>query len=121
SPSTATQTIAKLTFSGALTDFTSLADGRYRLTVNAANITDGGGLFLDGNGDNVMGDNYVSSAGAIFRLFGDADGNATVDGVDFGAFRTAFNTAISAFDFDNSGQVDGLDFGQFRARFGMSV
>ena len=44
-----------------------------------------------------------------------------VDGLDFGAFRTAFNTNNPIFDFDGNGIVDGLDFGQFRTRFGVVI
>ena len=50
-----------------------------------------------------------------------ADGNGLVDGLDFGAFRAAFNTNSNTFDFDGSSIVDGVDFGQFRQRFGVVI
>jgi hypothetical protein len=110
------------TFNGGLSEFGSLSDGRYTLTVFAAQI-DGG--YFDGNGDGVPGDDYVlASAGTagIFRLFGDHDGDADVDASDYGAFRGAFGGASNlAFDYDNDGDVDAADFGQFRARFGTSI
>jgi hypothetical protein len=59
--------------------------------------------------------------GSVYRLFGDADGNGSVDGIDYGAFRNAFGTANYIFDFDGGGAVDGLDFGQFRQRFGTGI
>jgi hypothetical protein len=125
--STPIQTVAKLTFSGATTtDFTSLKDGRYNLTVSAAQVTDLAGNALDGDGNGIGGDNYVEvgapgSGHNLFRLFGDADGNGFVDGIDFGAFRASFGTASAIFDFDSGGFVDGLDFGQFRTRFGSGI
>jgi Right handed beta helix region len=122
SASTASQTIAKLTFSGPLTEFTSLVDGQYRLTVLAANVTDFSGQTLDGNGDTVMGDNFVTAPGAIFRLFGDIDGDAMVAVDDFLQFRTRFAQGPDfAFDFDNDGMVSVSDFDRFRQRFNSSI
>ena len=57
----------------------------------------------------------------LWRRLGDADGNGLVDGLDFGAFRTAFNTNNAIFDLDGNGVVDGTDFGQFRQRFGIAI
>jgi len=113
---------ATLTFAAGPLDFGSLADGRYTLTVLAAEIPN-----LDGDGDGTAGDDYVlvGAPGVgpnLFRLFGDADGSGSVDALDFGAFRQAFGSASNlAFDFDGSGSVDALDFGQFRQRFGTAV
>ena len=42
---------------------------------------------LAGNGDGIAGDDYVSPAGLIFRLFGDSNGNRNVNQADFSAFR----------------------------------
>jgi len=101
-----------LTFSGAATEFGSLADGRYTLTAFAA------ALNLDGNGDGIAGDDFTTS---LHRLFGDADGDGDVDAQDFGAFRAAFGGTNNTFDFDNDGDVDAADFVAFRGRFGSSV
>src|SRR5262249_22235839 len=97
-----------LTFApGVAVNSGSLADGRYTLTVVASQVSAG---FFDGNNDGMAGDNYVlvgdpATAPKLFRLYGDADGNGLVDGVDFGAFRSAFNTGNATFDFDGSGIV----------------
>src|SRR5262249_1602493 len=71
-----------ITFTGGPVEFGSLADGRYTLTVLAAQI-----LNLDGDGNGIMGDNFIHASALfpspptnIFRLFGDADGNGVVDG-----------------------------------------
>jgi Right handed beta helix region len=120
-----TVTTATFTFTGALTNFGSLADGRYTLTVLAAQIS--GGNF-DGNGDGTAGDDYVlASAGTpnpptnIFRLFGDANGDGTVSTNDFVFFRQSFNGVNDIFDFDGDGFVSTSDFAQFRNRFNTSI
>ncbi len=76
---------------------------------------------LDGNGDGVAGDNWVSPAGSIFRLFGDTDGDRAVAANDFIALRLAFGGSGVTFDFDNDGYIGNSDFIQFRLRFGGSV
>jgi hypothetical protein len=79
-----------LTFTGGPVVGGSLADGRYSLTVLAAQI-----LNLDGNGDGTPGDDYLlvgTTANGLFRLFGDVDGD--VDAADFGQFRQRFGTSI---------------------------
>lgn len=101
-----------------------LADGRYELKAIAGSITDATGLSLDGNVDGVTGDDYVNtSAGTqgIFRLFGDADGNAYIESTDFLAFRLAFLSMNPVFNFDASPLVDSADFLAFRLRFLTSV
>jgi len=116
-----TQTIVTLTFNGALSEFTSLADGRYTLTAFASKIN--GGSF-DGNGDGTAGDNYVltsSGTAGVFRVFGDSNGDAVVNANDFAAFRVAFGAGTSIFDFDGDNQTDANDFAQFRKRFGLAI
>ena len=63
------------------------------------------------------------AAGAIYRLFGDSNGDRTVNGADFLAFRLAFlqQPVNPSFDFDGDGQVNGGDFLQFRLRFLQSI
>jgi hypothetical protein len=106
-----------LFFAGALSDFGSLADGRYTMTVLASHVFSVNGL-LDGNGDGTPGGNYTFN---LHRLFGDADGNATVNSSDFASFRTAFGLGVSMFDFNNDGQTNSSDFAEFRTRFGITV
>ena len=93
----------------------------------ASNIfTDASGQNIDGNGDGIGGDDYVSpttpgNPNRIFRLFGDANGDASVDAADFIQFRLSFGGTNSIFDFDGDGSVSASDFIQFRLRFGSSI
>src|SRR5262249_22649258 len=110
-----------LTFTGGPVEGGSLADGRYMLTVLAAQVN--GGQF-DGNGDGTAGDDYVlvgTPANGLFRLFGDSDGDGDVDTSDFAAFRAGFGGPSFTFDSDGDGDLDAVDFGAFRQRFGSSV
>ena len=105
-----TQTVAKLTFSGAGTDFGSVADGNYTLQVLAANIQ-AGGVNMAANGSL-----------SFFRFFGDYNGDRHVDIADFGFFSVSFGTQSgdanyrSYFDWNNDGHIDIADFGQFSIR-----
>ncbi|MBX7106439.1 MAG: hypothetical protein K1X57_20345 [Gemmataceae bacterium] len=125
SQSTANQTIAVLTFTGPYTNGRSLMDGRYDLTISAANVVGLGGP-LDGNGNGAGGDDYteVGAPGSglnLFRLFGDANGDGTVAASDFLRFRIAFGTANADFDADGDGTVSSSDFLNFRLRFGVTI
>jgi hypothetical protein len=118
-----TGSTAKLTFSGPTTQFASLIDGRYTLTI-LANQVSAGGTPLDGNGDGTAGDDYSlvgNPTNKLFRLYGDADGSGQVTSSDFLAFRLAFLSPSLAFDYNGSGTVDSSDFLQFRLRFLQSV
>lgn len=120
----AVDNVVTLTFTGGPVEFGSLADGRYTLSVLATQITN-----LDGNNNGTAGDNFVLACEPdtmlpptnIYRLFGDANGDGTVSGSDFRAFRTAFGGTDPIFDFDGDGSVSNSDFTQFRNRFGGSV
>jgi Hypothetical glycosyl hydrolase family 15/Dockerin type I domain len=110
--STATQTIARLTFTGALTEGPkSLVDGNYTLTVFGAQVQGG----LQG------GDSTTS----LYRLYGDLNGDKTINLVDLTAFRNAFGTGVvdDAFvpflDFNGDGAINITDLTQFRNRFGV--
>jgi autotransporter-associated beta strand protein len=112
SGSTATQTIAKLTFTGPLTEgANSLGDGNYTLTVLNSHVQGG-----------IQGGDNVSS---LFRLFGDVNGDRAVDGLDLTAFRNAFGSLqgnasyVPFLDFNGDGAIDGADLTQFRNRFGV--
>jgi len=69
-------------------------------------------------------DYHFGDAQGLFRMFGDVNGDQTVNGLDFGFFRNAFGTQVgdanylSYLDIDGDGVINGLDFGQFRSRFG---
>jgi len=122
-------TVVTLTaFTGAETEFLSLADGLYNVTV-VANQVSSGGLALDGNGDGTSGDNYSLNgtiANKLFRYFGDVNGDGFVSGGDFTAFRLAFGSIptdgsyVDYLDF-NGGGISGGDFTQFRLRFGLPL
>ena len=121
------KTIVQLTFaSGASVEATgSLADGNYRLTIDAASVIASSSstamaadlVFGDGGGEN----------DAFFRLLGDSDGDRDVDGQDYGRFGLAFNSTEGsaeyepAFDSDHDGDVDGQDYGRFGLRFMTSI
>src|SRR5262249_12073160 len=126
SVTTDTTTHVTLTFDGAGSEFGSLQDGRYTLTIFASQVSNASGN-LDGNCDGTGGDDFVLASAAtpnpptnIFRFFGDLDGDGDVDATNFLAFRdvflgvTPFNAAL---DFDGSGSVDAADFLQFRNRY----
>ena len=57
SASTATQSIVRLTFGGGLTEFGSLVDGLYRLTILAAQVS-GSGQRLDGDANGTAGGDF---------------------------------------------------------------
>jgi hypothetical protein len=111
----------------------SLADGRYRLSIADAAVTGLGGAALDGDGDGIAGGAYVSpddTAGSgtgyhlgLYRLFGDTDGNGTVDLTDLNQLRSAFNsfsgqtTYVAFLDANNDGTIDLADLSEFRNRF----
>ncbi|MBX7105629.1 MAG: right-handed parallel beta-helix repeat-containing protein, partial [Gemmataceae bacterium] len=113
-------TSVDLTFNDAGAEFGSLTDGRYTLSVLAAPAGN-----FDGNGDGTAGDDYTlvgdPATNKLFRLFGDADGSGQVNASDFLAFRLAFLSSSSTFDFNGNGQVDAGDLLQFRLRFLQTV
>jgi surface-anchored protein len=115
------KTVATLTFAGIGTEFGSLSDGRWNLTVVAANVTAGG---------QAMAGNFVtpsSGAGRITRLFGDTDGDGDVDGFDFVRMRAALNTTVGQpgyradLDRTGNGTIDGFDLADFRQRLNRSI
>ena len=116
-----------LNFSGTLTEFNSLKDGNYQLTVRGAKVHDAVfGQALDGDGDGQAGGDRVfgnRQADGFFRLLGDGNGDRSVDATDYAAFRTSINKRStdagyqSCFDSDGDGDVDNLDLARFRLRY----
>ncbi|MBX7103761.1 MAG: hypothetical protein K1X57_06755, partial [Gemmataceae bacterium] len=102
------QTVATLTPTGSGTEFGSLVDGRYSLTVVASKVHDPAVTALTMTAD---------ATTTFHRLFGDADGNARVDVVDFAAIRLSLFGNAMTFDFNNDGTVSTADILQFRSRF----
>jgi hypothetical protein len=106
-------------FTGAETEFGSLVDGRFTLTVLANQVSAGG--------VNMASNATFTDTNGLFRLFGDVNGDRTVNGFDLGFFRNAFGTQtgdsnyLSYFDFNGDGVINGFDLGQFRTRFGTTL
>ena len=70
-----------------------LVNGNYFLHVNASVITDGFGKLLDAAGTGVPGSN---TSWEFYRLFGDVNGDRTVNSVDAASFRAANGTSGNA-------------------------
>ena len=121
------KTIATLTFSGELTEYGSLVDGNYQLTVLGDSVHDPlSGLTLDGDEDGAAGGDYVFGDALVdnfFRLFGDLDGSRFVGNNDYAVFRLAFRTEFgddgydSQLDSDGSGFIGNNDYALFRLHF----
>jgi hypothetical protein len=112
-------TQAVLSFSGALTQYGSLIDGNYRLTIHRQKVHDAvSGVAMAE--DRVFGS---QAADAFFRLYGDSDGDRDVDNLDFCRLRLALGTHPGGagwqayFDFNNDGTIDDADVAQFRSRY----
>jgi hypothetical protein len=119
------KTVATLTFSGSLTEYSSLKDGEYELTVRSDRVRDSDTLAaLDGDSNGSFGGNRVFGTNAVdkfFRKFGDSDGDRDVDTLDLARFRQSFGVPAQYkwyFDFEGDGDVDTLDLARFRLRFG---
>ncbi|MFL5330563.1 MAG: choice-of-anchor Q domain-containing protein [Gemmataceae bacterium] len=122
SPSSGPASSVTITFSGSLTEYGSLVDGLYDVWVDAAQVSGVGGA-LDGNNDGIAGGSYHlvgTTVNKVYRLFGDGDGNATVDQYDFPMLRNAIAGPSVVFDFDGSGEVGQADYLAFRERIGMT-
>lgn len=116
--STPTQTVATLSFA-------NLSDGRYDVAVLDGLVIDAIGQSLDGDGDGLAGGGFLrvgTPANGLFRLFGDGNGDGSVDLNDFIAFRTALAAGgPSIFDSDGDNNTDLNDLVAFRARLGQVV
>ncbi|MFL5327530.1 MAG: dockerin type I domain-containing protein [Gemmataceae bacterium] len=121
-PDGPTQSVT-ISFSGELTEAGSLKDGLYDLTISAAMVSVRGQA-MDGNNDGRPGGEYRitgSAANGFYRLYGDSNGDAAVDQLDYLAFRNALGRSSTVFDIDGDGDVNQLDYLQFRSRIGASV
>jgi subtilisin family serine protease/subtilisin-like proprotein convertase family protein len=115
--SAATQTVARLTFSGALFQNGTLLDGSYQLRVVSGQVSENGQA-LDGDDNGLAGGDHLFN---FHRLFGDIDGNGAITAIDFNAFRLAYGGTSAFFDADGDGQVTATDFNLFRMRYGMTL
>lgn len=117
------QTTVTLLFSGAGTESGSLADGNYELNIAGA-VEDNHGNVFDGDGNGTTGDGYTfgdSAADGLYRLYGDINGDRTVNVTDYLAFLAVFGSTSDAFDIDASGSIAVTDYLAFLARFGSSL
>lgn len=109
-------TRANLTFSGTSTrSGGALHDGNYVLTINS--------LLVEGNGKRMLADFvYGDDENDLYSLFGDINGDRTVNLMDFYQFRASFAGAYNAaFDYNANGVIDISDFAAFRTRFGRTI
>ena len=92
----------------------SLDDGVYTVTVYAAAV-------IDGSGNSLGGSNYSLT---FHRLFGDINGDGTVNSADYFQFKKAFGSKAGSalyaagFDFDANGTINSADYFKFKANFG---
>ncbi|MCO8120543.1 S8 family serine peptidase [Stieleria sp. TO1_6] len=122
------RTVANLRFSGDSTidrmgvgDLgDSLADGNYRLTINAASIRSL--LNIQMATDHLFGAADSEQTG-LFRWFGDTDGDRDVDGNDIRQFGLSFLARTGDLNFDphldqdGDGDIDSQDYGHFSRQF----
>ena len=103
-----------LSFSGIGVVGGSLADGIYDLSVAAAGVQDLAGNALSG-----------SFSQRFHRLYGDYDGNKTVNNADYFWFKQTFNKSrgetgfLDLYDYDGNGTINNGDYFQFKKRFGV--
>jgi len=89
-----------------------LADGNYRLAIDATKIRGGQSALSAGREDE------------FFCLFGDCDGDRDVDGTDLFVFRRAqaddprYLGYKAALDYNGDGVVNAIDYDHFQARYG---
>lgn len=108
------QTIATLRFSGALTQFGSLVDGNYQLTIDSSKIVGPLGATMSSN--YVFGQNQSDD---FFRLFGDLNGDRRVTSSDLNQMLFCYTT--STFDerlaFNDDSVITSTDLNQILARY----
>jgi Hypothetical glycosyl hydrolase family 15/Dockerin type I domain len=111
-------TVATLTFGGAYTTAGSLDDGNWTLTIDHTKVQ-------AATGAAPMTADYTQAN--VRRLFGDINGDGTVDNLDFFLLKQTFLRStgdplfLSGLDYDGSGTVDNADFFQFKSRFGKTI
>ena len=116
--STSDNTTYVLTFAGSQFIGGSLANGRYVLTVDHALVGgQSGGLMT------------ADQSYSFFRLFGDYNGDGTVNNADYVIFRKALNAVMGSatyakywyLDYYDSGTINNADLSAFMADFGESI
>lgn len=116
------QTVATVQFESHVRNSDNvLVDGNYQLTITGSLVTRGGFSMSE---DFVFGDQEIHG---FYGLYGDSDGNRTVNVIDLLPFRNSFNTVDGNpnyavhLDFDANGVVNVLDLLPFRTRFLTSI
>ncbi len=119
------QTVATVTFSGALTRANgALLDGNYQLTIIASGVKRSN-VDLDGDSNGVSGGNYqfgTLATDRFFAFFGDVNGDRNIRAADINGFR--LTTGRSAgdplynanLDFDGNNSIRAADTNAFRIR-----
>jgi hypothetical protein len=115
------RTVAELTFTGPDIVGGSLADGNYALAIRGDLIHDRFGRSLDGDGDGTVGGDHSD---ALFRLYGDSDGDRDVDLSDLGRFLSSLGRRegdanyLAYFDVNGDDRVGVVDLVAFVRRLG---
>jgi arylsulfatase A-like enzyme len=115
------RTVAVLTFTGTNIIAGSLADGNYTLIVRGDHIRDEVGRGVDGDGD---GNGGGDRSNALYRLFGDSDGDRDVDVQDLVRFASTLGRQASDpnylayFDVNGDDRVGLIDLFAFVGRLG---
>jgi len=100
--------------------FTSLNDGVYSYVLDHTKVHGAAGTMT---ADYLGPTTATNPKGQFHRLFGDVNGNKTVNNADFALFRNTFLLSNgqpgynSAFDYDGNNTINNADFAQFRNRF----
>lgn len=95
----------------------SLKDGIYSVTVHGAQVTDSANQHMGGD-----------QSLTFHRLFGDIDGNKTINNLDYLNFKKSYgstrNDPVTGseynpnFDYDANGTINNLDYLHFKANYG---
>ncbi len=91
----------------------NLVDGMYRLTLHAADIANSAGRLSGGD----------QTLPTFFRLFGDVNGDGSVNLTDYRAFKLAYLSAAGdpafndAFDVNGDGQINLSDYRAFKNNY----
>jgi hypothetical protein len=97
----------------------SLADGKYTLTVLANQVNNSGTPMAS---NFVLADSGTAGSGTQFyRLYGDNNGDRVTNGADLTPFTAVFGGASTVFDANFDGVVNGADLTVFIANFGKSI
>ncbi len=118
-------TVVTLKFTGAMTRAGgALVDGNYQLDVTGSNINVRGTTTR--GVDFSFGDNQLGDDG-LFSLYGDNNGDRTVNVFDLLAFRRTYRAVdgdanyVLSLDFNDDGIVNVFDLLKFRQRYGNSI